>query len=107
MVRDEEVLQRGVHAGWIDSEGAPTSKAFPVADLKDPARRGISVHRRSVADAPVSMRWPGHVDAQAGAVRAIRSQEGRQAFEVDAAPTVEDTGHALALCRSCQSARLA
>ena len=28
-------------------------------------------------------------------VRAIRSQEGRQAFEVDAVPTAEDIGHAL------------
>lgn len=98
-VGDEEVLQRGVRAEWIDADGFPTSAAFPVADLKEPTRRGISVHRKSPADesktAPAPVRWPAFVEAKAGAVRAIRSQAGRQAFEVDAAPTAEDTDHAL------------
>ena len=83
----------------MDDDGFPTSAAFPVADLKDPARKGVSVHRRSfVNDAKTPFppgRWPEHVDANTGAVRAILSEEGRQAFEVDAAPTAEDTGHAL------------
>ena len=35
------------------------------------------------------------MDANTGAGRAILSEEGRQAFEVDAAPTAEDPGHAL------------
>lgn len=98
-VRDDETLQRGVRAAWIDAEGFPTSAAFPVADLKDPARRGVSVHRVFWADGaknvPPVARWPALVDAKAGAVRAIRSQEGHQAFDIDAAPTAEDAGHAV------------
>ena len=98
-VDNGETLQRGVHACWIDEEGSPTSAAFPVADLKNPARKGISVHRRFPDDGTEDTRhlgrWPEHVDANAGAVRAILSEEGRQAFEVDAAPTAEDSGHAL------------
>lgn len=98
-VDDEEALQRGLRAEWIDAEGFPTSAAFPVADLKKPARKGISVHRKSPADgskaAPAPTRWPAFLEAQAGEVRAIRSQTGCQAFEVDAAPTDEDAGHAL------------
>ena len=98
-VDDGETLQRGVHACWIDDEGFPTSAAFPVADLKNPARKGISVHRRFPDDGTEDTRhlgrWPEHVDANAGAVRTILSAEGRQAFEVDAAPTAEDPAHAL------------
>lgn len=98
-VRNAETLQRGVRAEWLDDEGSPTSAAFPVADLKDPDRRGISVHRRSPSEVagtvPALARWPALVAANAGDIRAIRSQEGCQAFEVDAVPTPEDAGHAL------------
>ena len=97
-VSDDEVLQRGVRTDWLDAEGFPTSAAFPVDDLKDPSRQGISVHRESPADgktAPALLRWQVFVIAKAGAVRSIRSQEGGQAFEVAAAPTSEDVGHAL------------
>lgn len=98
-VADDETLQRGVHAHQVGADGVPSSAAFPVKDLTDPARRGISVHRQSPtagAKTAVSFgRWREHVDANAGAVRAILSEKGRQAFEVDAAPTAEDAGHAL------------
>lgn len=98
-VRNAETLQRGVRAEWLDDEGSPTSAAFPVADLKDADRRGISVHRKSPSDVanavPALLRWPALVSAKAGEVRSIRSQEGRQAFDVDAAPTPDDAGHAL------------
>ena len=98
-VDDGETLQRGIHAHWIDEEGFPKSEAFPVKDLKDPARKGVSVHRRSPDDDTKTARplgrWSEHVDAKAGAVRAILSAEGRQAFDVDAAPTAEDPAHAL------------
>lgn len=98
-VRDTETLQRGVRAEWIDAAGFPTIAAFPVRDLKDAERHGISVHRKSPSDVaiavPALIRWPAHVNGNAGDIRAIRSQEGRQAFEVDAAPTPEDAGHAL------------
>ena len=83
---------------WM-REVLPTSAAFPVADLNDPARKGISVHRVLRTDSgeiPTALkRWPAHADASAGAVRAIRSETGHQAFEVYAAPTAEDVGHAL------------
>lgn len=99
LVRDEELLQRGVRAEWIDADGVPTIQAFRVNELKDPARGGISVHRKFPSDeaktAPALMRWPAHVDAEASAVRAIRSHEGGQAFEVHADPTPDDPGHAL------------
>lgn len=102
-VADGETLQRGVHGHWIDDDGFPKSAAFPVADLKDPARQGVSVHRRSPGAKAVRSlgRWPEHVDANTGAVRAILSEEGRQAFEVDAAPTAEDLGHALVRFADC------
>lgn len=99
-VADDEMLQRGVRPNAVDDEGYPNSQAFPVGDLKDPERRGISVHRKKFAwgkrdgDHPVN-RWPRHVEAKAGDVRSIRSANGRQAFEVDADPTLEDRGHAL------------
>lgn len=98
-VADDEILQRGVHAHHVDADGVPSSAAFPVKDLTDPERRGISVHRQSrIVDAKTVVpfgSWSEHVDASAGAVRAILSEEGRQAFEVDAAPTAGDAGHAL------------
>ena len=101
-VADGETLQRGVHAHWIDDEGFPTTAAVPVVDLKDAARQGVSVHRRLADDGARALgRWPEHVDANAGAVRAILSEEGRQAFEVDAAPTTEDPGHALVRFADC------
>lgn len=40
-VGDEEILQRGVRCSWVDERGFPTPAAFPVADLKDPARGGF------------------------------------------------------------------
>ena len=99
-VADDETLLRGVHDHWLDARGLPTTAAFPVADLNNPARKGISVHRVSrtgAGEIPTSLgrRWPVHVDATAAAVRSILSEAGCQAFEIDPAPTAEDVGHAL------------
>lgn len=98
-VGDEEILQRGVRSSWVDEHGFPTVAAFPVADLKDPARRGISVRRTSlVGDSRIGgplSRWPRHVEAAAGHVRAVRGVDGRQVFEIHAAPTDDDRWHAL------------
>ena len=98
-VGDEEILQRGVRCSWVDERGFPTPAAFPVADLKDPARGGFSVRRTSLTDGPHVGRhlaqWPSHVDAPAGHVRAIRDADGRQVFEIHAAPTEDDLWHAL------------
>ena len=99
LVDDGEILQRGLAADCLDEHGVPSAKAFPVADLKDAARKGISVHRKSSmdeasADGPLA-HWPSHVEAKAAHVRAIRGANGRQAFEVHAAPTEDDQGHAL------------
>lgn len=98
-VGDEEILLRGVRSGWVNERGLPTPTAFPVADLKDPARGGISVRRKSPTDGsqvdrPLA-RWPSHVEALAGHVRAIRGADGRQVFEIHAAPTKDDRWHAL------------
>lgn len=98
-VGNEEILQRGVQLSWVDESGVPSAAAFPVADLKEPARRGVSVRRTSLVDGVQagrpSARWPGHVEAVAKHVRAIQDKDGRQVFEIHAAPTEDDCRHAL------------
>jgi len=98
-VGDKEILQRGVRSTCVDGRGFPTATAFPVADLKDPARGGVSVRRTSRAEGSRASRpferWPRHVEAAAGQVRAIRGADGRQVFEIHAAPTEDDRWHAL------------
>ena len=57
------------------------------------------MHRKRTGDkqevSPITDRWEKHVEAKAGNVRSIRTEEDKQAFEVDAAPTPDDDNHAL------------